>query len=71
MKLSTRGHSVARLGRSRFRIGGGQTGTITIKLSSRARRLLRQHHKLGTKVLISAVDSADNHTATSRRETLR
>ncbi len=70
-KLAAHGHSVALLGRGRFRIGGGQSRTIKIKLSSRARRLLRQHHKLATKVLISAVDSADNHKATSRRLTLR
>ena len=71
VKLSAHRHAVARLARGRFRIGGGQTGTITIKLSTRARRLLHQHHKLATEVLISAVDSADNHSATSRRLSLR
>lgn len=70
-KLAGHGRSVARLGRTRFRIGGGQTRTITVRLSSRARRLLRRHHRLSAKALISATDSAHNHRSTSRRLTLR
>ncbi len=60
-----------RLGSARFRIGGGQTKVVLIRLTPRARALLRARRALRVRVVARAVDAAGNARETGRRLPLR
>ena len=60
-----------RLGRAAFRIGGGQTRAIAVRLTPRARALVRNRGALRVRALATAVDAAGNQGVTPRRLVLR
>jgi hypothetical protein len=60
-----------RLGSAPFRIGGGQTKAVVVRLTRRARALLRARRALRVRVVAWAVDAAGNDRESVRRLALR
>jgi hypothetical protein len=60
-----------RLGSAPFRIGGGQTKAVVVRLARRARALLRARRALRVRAVAWAVDAAGNDRETGRRLVLR
>jgi streptogramin lyase len=60
-----------RLGSAPFRIGGGQTKAVVVRLTPRARALLRARGALRVRAVARAVDAAGNDRETGRRLALR
>lgn len=71
VRLEAPGRHRVRLGISRFRIGGGQTRTVAIRLTPGARAHLRARRALRVAAIVAAVDAAGNRATTVRRLTLR
>jgi streptogramin lyase len=66
------GRQPLRLGSAAFRIGGGQTRTVTIRVSSRGRTLVRNHRgAVRVAAIVTASDAVGNRTTTARRLPLR
>lgn len=59
------------LGSRAFQVLSGQTGTVQIRLSKRARRALRKTKRLRVQATITARDAAGNATVRTYRFTLR
>ena len=59
------------LGSAAFRIGGGQTRAVAVRLTPRARALLRARSALRVRAVARAVDAAGNARETGRALALR
>lgn len=71
VRLQTLARHRVRLGVARFRIGGGQTRAVTIRLTPPARVFLRTRRVLPVAAIVAAVDAAGNRARTVRRLALR
>jgi len=60
-----------RLGKARFRIPGGQTRTATVRVTKRARALLRRKPRSTVRVLVTGIDKTGNKRRVVKRVTLR
>jgi streptogramin lyase len=56
------GRKRLRLGSARFRIAGGQTRAVTVRISKRGRALLRAKRRLGMRALVTGIDALGNRT---------
>jgi streptogramin lyase len=59
-----------RLGSAGFHIGGGQTKTVTIRLSRRDRALVRRLHRLRVVATVTGSDASGNSKTTVKRQSL-
>jgi len=64
-------HKRLRLGSASFRIGGGQTRAVTVRISRHGRALLRARRRLGVRVLVTGIDALGNRTRVVKRINLR
>jgi streptogramin lyase len=64
-------HKRLRLGSARFRIGGGQTRAVTVRISKRGRALLSAKRRLGVRVLVTGIDKLGNRKQIVKRLNLR
>ena len=60
-----------RLANAALRIGGGQARTLSLRLTPRARALVRNRARLRIRAVVVAVDAAGNRGTISRRLVLR
>ena len=68
LKLKNGGKSAAS---KTVTVKGGKTKTVTLTLSSAAKKLLAKRHSLKVSSVVTATDAAGNHKTTTRRMTLR
>jgi streptogramin lyase len=64
-------HKRLRLGSASFRIGGGQTRAVTVRISKRGRALLRAKRRVSVRVLVTGIDKIGNRKQIVRRLNLR
>ena len=64
-------HPRLRLGRASFRIPGGQTRTVTVRISPRGRGLLRRKRRLSVLLLVTGIDTTGNRKQIVKRLNLR
>jgi hypothetical protein len=60
-----------RLGKASFRIPGGQTRTVTVRITRRGRALLRAKRRMAVRVLVTGIDKTGNKRQVVKRLTLR
>jgi streptogramin lyase len=60
-----------KLGSASFRIGGGQTKTVSIRVSRRAAARVRRGHRLRATLTVIGIDASGNRKTTTRRLTVR
>jgi hypothetical protein len=60
-----------RLGSAKFRIAGGKTKTVKVRLGASARAVVRRLHKLSVTLTVTGLDSSNNRRVTAKRLTLR
>jgi streptogramin lyase len=60
-----------RLGKARFRIRGGQTRTVTVRIARRGRALVRRKGSLRVRVLVAGIDKTGNKRQIAKRMTVR
>jgi hypothetical protein len=60
-----------RLGSARFRVGGGQTRAVGVRVSRRGGALVRRARRQRARVVVSASDAARNRARAVARVTLR
>ena len=63
--------SERRLGRANYRLDGGKSRTVTLKISAANRRLLRRARKVKVRAFAVTTDANGNVGNTSRAATLR
>jgi hypothetical protein len=68
LSLATLGKRKVRLGSASFRIGGGKTAGVKVRLTKRNQRLLKKLRKARVRATINARDAAGN--AATRNQTL-
>jgi virginiamycin B lyase len=59
------------LGRARFRIRGGQTRSVTVRVNKSGRALTRRKGRLRVRVLVTGIDKTGNKRRIAKRMTLR
>lgn len=59
------------LGRRAFRLDGGRSGAVAVRLSAGARRLLAARRTLTVVAIVSAQDTAGNRSTVRRRVLIR
>jgi hypothetical protein len=73
-KVRTGGRGKARkrlrLGRTSFRIAGGQTRTVRVRISKRGRALVRRKRRLAVRALVTGIDKTGNRKRIAKRLTL-
>jgi streptogramin lyase len=65
------GRRAVSLGSASFRVGGGQTRSLVVRLSRRGLTLVRQARRLPARVVVNASDAAGNRARTVVRVTVR
>ncbi len=60
-----------RLGKASFRMPGGQTRTVRVRITKRGRALLRRKRRLAVRVLVTGIDKTGNKKQIVKRLTLR
>jgi hypothetical protein len=60
-----------RLGKAGFRIAGGQTRTVTVRVAKRGRALVRRKRRLTIRLLVTGIDKTGNEKRIVRKLTLR
>jgi hypothetical protein len=60
-----------RLGKARFRIPGGQTRRVTVRVGKRGRALVLRKARVRVRVLVTGIDKTGNRRRIAKRLTLR
>jgi streptogramin lyase len=69
--LTTMAHKRLQLGRANFRIPGGQTRMVTVRVTKRGRSLVRARRRLTVSVVVIGIDTFGNQKRTTLRRTLK
>jgi PKD repeat protein len=71
LALRSLGARATALGGKAFKLGGGQTATVRVKLGTAKRRLVRRHGSVRALASAKVTDAAGNSAATSKRLQIR